>query len=119
MIRNRGYGTAYQMKIDSGQPSIGASQAWFHLKLAWFPSVDNKKGLPVIFSITGSQVGILPVTPSLSVNLGDIAPNATQVVRWIMECNLSGYFRNLSVTYTHVTGLGSLDISSNLLTVAF
>jgi hypothetical protein len=54
MIRNVGYGTAYNMKITSGQPNI----------------VDNQKGLAVIFTIIGSQVGTRAITPSLTVDLG-------------------------------------------------
>ncbi|HEY5973463.1 MAG TPA: hypothetical protein VIU41_01855, partial [Geobacteraceae bacterium] len=68
IVKNVGAGSAHNFQITSGQPQI----------------VDNQKGLLINFKIIGTQVGSQPVTPSLSANLGDIAPGAAKEVSWEM-----------------------------------
>ncbi|MFM6279824.1 MAG: hypothetical protein ACKPE2_16410, partial [Dolichospermum sp.] len=56
LIRNEGKGDAKNLRITSGQPKI----------------VENEKGLLIDFQIIGSEVNGQGVTPSLTVNFGDI-----------------------------------------------
>ena len=71
-VHNAGYGTAMNMRITSGQPEI----------------IENDKGLLVTFKIIGTQVGSERVTPSLSVEFGDIGPTETMVARWLLLSSL-------------------------------
>ena len=78
-VHNAGYGTAMNMRITSGQPEI----------------IENEKGLLVTFKIIGTQVGSERVTPSLSVEFGDIGPTETRVARWLLLSSLQGEFTNI------------------------
>jgi hypothetical protein len=44
--------------------------------------IDNDKGLLISFQIIGAQVGLESVSPSLVVNLGNVEPQHTTVVRY-------------------------------------
>ena len=87
---NHGSGVAKNLKIDSAQPKI----------------VENDQGLLIGFVITGSEVNGHPVTPSLLVDFGDIAPNQASVARWVMTCSLSGKFVEFQADYSHSDELG-------------
>lgn len=91
-VRNAGYGTANQLRIESGQPKI----------------VENQLGLLIGFKITGSEVQGDPATDSLLVDFGDIAAGAAKVARWIMEVTLSGRFIEFTAEFTHADELGGL-----------
>jgi len=58
LIQNAGGGTAHSLTITSAQPTL-----------------TNPKGLDILFSIIGTQVDNQPAAPSLTADLGDIAPN--------------------------------------------
>lgn len=58
-IKNNGGSTARNVKIDSAQPRI----------------VENAQGLPINFTITGSEVNGSKETNSLLASLGDIRPD--------------------------------------------
>jgi hypothetical protein len=91
LVSNLGYGTAQNMTIASAQPKI----------------VDNEKGLLVAFKIIGSQVNANPVSPSLTVNLGDIAPQSTTAARWLMTSSIQGKFIEYKASFEHKDGLGN------------
>jgi len=89
-VKNSGYGVARKLKIDSAQPKI----------------VENEQGLLIGFAIEGSEVNGQPVTDSLLVDFGDIAPNSAGLARWIMTCTLSGKFVAFTADFSHSDELG-------------
>ena len=95
ILSNRGKGVANNVRITSSQPQI----------------VDNVKGLLIDFKIVGAQVNTDPVSPSLSVDLGDIGPGQTSVAQWMMTSSLQGRFINYNATFEHVDGLGDPRLS--------
>ncbi len=95
MVRNTGNGIADDFRIIASQPSI----------------VDNEKGLLIAFEIIDSQVNADPVSPSLTLDLGDINPGATTVAKWDMISSLQGTFENYSASYSHVDALGNPMLS--------
>ena len=94
-VKNSGYGTAYNLHITSAQPEI----------------IENEKGLLVTFRIIGANVGRESISPSLTVNFDDIAPNTTKVARWYMVSSLQGEFKNYSATFENVNPLGDPKLS--------
>ncbi|MFH1980587.1 MAG: putative Ig domain-containing protein [Pseudomonadota bacterium] len=89
-VKNTGFGAAKNLAIDSGQPRI----------------VENEQGLLVGFVITGSEVNGAIAPNRLNVALGDIAPGAAGMARWIMTCSLSGTFESFSAGFSHADALG-------------
>ena len=94
-IHNAGYGVAMNLHITSGQPEI----------------IDNDKGLLVTFKIIGTRLGNESVTPSLSVDFGDIPAMTTKVARWFMISSLQGEFMNYSATFEYMNPLGDPRLS--------
>jgi hypothetical protein len=84
LASNVGYGTAQNFSITSAQPQI----------------ISNDKGLEINFSIIGTQVGTQPVDPSLTVNLGDLAPGQTESADFMLTATLQGEFTGFDGTYT-------------------
>ncbi|MEQ9410014.1 MAG: CARDB domain-containing protein [Fuerstiella sp.] len=95
LVTNVGHGAARELSITSSQPEI----------------IENEKGLLIDFKIIGSQVGNEEVTPSLTVNLGDIDPAASQVAAWQLTSTLQGKFKDFTATFEHVSGLGDPRLS--------
>lgn len=95
IVRNQGKGTAYNMRITSSQPQI----------------VENEKGLIINFQIISSQVNNQQISPSLSVNLGNIEPSNTAVARWFMTSTLAGTFSEYSARFEHMDELGDPRLS--------
>ncbi|MDY6974073.1 MAG: hypothetical protein SV775_17430 [Thermodesulfobacteriota bacterium] len=89
-VKNNGYGTARELKIDSAQPKI----------------VENELGLLIGFVIEGSHVNDEPASESLLADFGSIEPNASKVARWIMTCTLSGTFVEFDAEFSHSDELG-------------
>ena len=89
-IKNNGFGTANNIKLESGQPQI----------------VENEQGLAVGFSIIGAFINDQPATNSLAVSFGDIESNQSSIARFIMESTLSGEFTEFSASATHADTLG-------------
>jgi hypothetical protein len=89
-VKNTGAGTAGSVKIDSAQPKI----------------VENEQGLLIGFEIIGSSVNDQPATPSLLVELGDIAAGKSSTGRWNMTTTLSGQFVEFSAGFKHADELG-------------
>ena len=95
LMTNRGKGEARNVRITSSQPEI----------------VDNEKGLLIDFKIIGTQVNTSMVSPSLSVNLGDLQPGKSAVARWMMTSTLQGRFVEYKATFEHIDGLGDPRLS--------
>ncbi len=95
LVENRGYGSARNMRITSAQPQI----------------VENEKGLLIDFKIIATEVAGLNITPSLTVNLGDIGPGASTVGRWLMTSTLQGLFTDYKASFEHVDGLNNPRLS--------
>jgi hypothetical protein len=95
LIKNEGKGEAKNLKITSGQPKI----------------IDNEKGLLIDFQIIGSQVNGTGVSPSLTVNFGNIAAGKTAVADWLLKSSLQGKFTDYKATFEHVNSLGKSELS--------
>ncbi len=95
LVRNQGKGEAKNLQITSAQPKI----------------IDNEKGLLINFEIIGSEVNGNGVTPSLSVNFGNIAPGGTAVADWLLKSSLQGKFIDYEASFRHVNGLGNAELS--------
>jgi hypothetical protein len=89
-ILNDGYGLANNLKIDSAQPKI----------------VDNKQGLLVDFRILGASVNDGPVSPSLTVNFGNLGSKKVATASWNMISTLSGNFLEFKTSFSHASELG-------------
>ncbi len=95
ILKNTGKGTAYNVNITSSQPEI----------------IENEKGLLINFEIIGTQVNTEQVTPSLTVDLGDIGPAQTSVAQWIMTTSLAGKFIEYEAKFEHMDDLGDTSLS--------
>lgn len=89
-VKNNGFATAKNLKIDSAQPKI----------------VENNQGLLINFKITSSYVNDAPVQNTLLIDFGDIAPNTSKMGRWLMETTLAGKFVDFTAKFTHANELG-------------
>ncbi|MCP4405445.1 MAG: hypothetical protein GY801_50105 [bacterium] len=89
-VGNQGFGTGWELKIDSAQPRI----------------VENTQGLLIDFQILGSTVNGQPVSPSLLADFGNLAPQAAGVARWVMSCSLSGELSEFTAAFSHADSLG-------------
>jgi hypothetical protein len=94
-VTNVGKGGAGDLTITSAQPQI----------------IENEKGLLIDFKIVSSQVGALASTPSLTVDLGNIAPAATVTAQWNLVSSLQGKFKDFSASFEHVDDNGDLSTS--------
>jgi uncharacterized membrane protein len=90
IVSNVGHGTANSLTITSAQPRI----------------IDNEKGLLIDFQIVGSQVGGQSSSPSLTVDLGDIAQGQSQLATWSLTSSLLGQFIEYSASFEHSDALG-------------
>ena len=89
-VKNNGFATAKNLKIDSAQPKI----------------VENNQGLLINFTLTGSYVDDAPVQNTLLIGFGDIAANTAKMGRWNMESTLAGKFTEFTARFTHADELG-------------
>ncbi|MFI5458474.1 MAG: SdrD B-like domain-containing protein [Isosphaerales bacterium] len=90
LVTNVGGGTANNLSITTAQPQI----------------VQNAKGLLDTFQIIGTQVGNQSVTPSLTVDFGNIAPGQTADASFLLLSSLEGLFENFTATFSHSDALG-------------
>ncbi|MFM7076357.1 MAG: hypothetical protein ACKO3G_09865, partial [Planctomycetaceae bacterium] len=95
LVTNAGRGAANDFVITSAQPRI----------------VENEKGLLIDYAIIGTQVGTNPVTPSLTVDFGDIGAGETVVGQWLMESSLQGKFVDFMASFAHSDDLGGASTS--------
>ncbi len=91
LVQNTGHGVARQFRVASAQPKI----------------VENEKGLLIDFKILASEVAGQNLTPSLTVQFGDIAPGETGLARWLFSSTLQGLFTDYSAKFEN------LDIGGN------
>ena len=89
-VKNTGYATAKNLKIDSAQPKI----------------IENKQGLLINFRLTGSYLDDAPAQNTLLINFGEIAPATSKMGRWTMETTLAGKFTEFSAKFSHSDELG-------------
>jgi hypothetical protein len=89
-VKNTGFATARNLKIDSAQPKI----------------VENNQGLLINFKLAGSYLNDAPVQNTLLLNFGDIAANASKMGRWLMETTLAGKFTEFTAKFSHADELG-------------
>ncbi|MDB5815467.1 MAG: fliK [Rhodocyclales bacterium] len=89
-VKNNGFATAKNLKIDSAQPKI----------------VENNQGLLIGFKLDGSYVNDAPADNTLLINFGDVAANTSKMGRWIMETTLAGKFTEFTASFTHADELG-------------
>lgn len=89
-VKNTGYSTAKNLKIDSAQPKI----------------VENNQGLLINFLITGSYLNDASIQNSLLINFGDVAANTSKMGRWVMESTLAGKFTEFTARFSHSDELG-------------
>ncbi|PWU11941.1 MAG: hypothetical protein C5B50_22285 [Verrucomicrobia bacterium] len=95
MVKNSGYGKAFNFTIASGQPKI----------------VDNEKGLLINFTLIGTEVGSNGITPSLTANLGEIDPGQDAVAVWKMLSTLQGHFVEYDATFQQMDNFGNPQTS--------
>ncbi|NCR09221.1 MAG: hypothetical protein GPI95_13180 [Microcystis aeruginosa LG13-11] len=95
LVKNQGKGTAKNLHISSAQPKI----------------IDNEKGLLIDFNIIGTQIGNQSITPSLSVNFGNIEAGKTAVADWLFKSDLQGKFTDYKATFEHINDLGKPELS--------
>jgi hypothetical protein len=89
-VKNNGYATAKNLKIDSAQPKI----------------VENNQGLLINFTLTGSYVNDAPTQNTLLINFGDIAASTSKMGRWLLETSLAGKFTEFTARFSHADELG-------------
>ncbi|RLC24498.1 MAG: hypothetical protein DRH93_04420 [Deltaproteobacteria bacterium] len=95
LMVNQGRGTAHKVQITSSQPEI----------------IENEKGLLIDFTIIGTQVNTDQISPSLTVDLGDIEPGQTALAQWLMTCSLQGTFIEYTASFEHVDDFGDPRLS--------
>ncbi len=89
-VKNAGFATAKNLKIDSAQPKI----------------IENNQGLLINFKLTGSYLNDAPVQNTLLINFGEIASGTSKMGRWIMETSLAGKFTEFTARFSHADELG-------------
>ena len=94
-VLNVGKGTAGDLTITAAQPKI----------------IENEKGLLIDFKILSSQIGATAGSPSLTVDLGTIAPGETKTAQWNMISSLQGKFKDFSATFEHKDDNGDMRTS--------
>ena len=94
-MRNDGYGTAKAVKVETMKPTI----------------VENRSGLLISFNLLAAQIGGLPVSPKLDLELGDIAPGTTKEALWWMSSSLMADFIEYEATFSHLDDLGERNLS--------
>jgi hypothetical protein len=95
LVKNQGKGVAKNLKITSGQPKI----------------IENEKGLLIDFQIIGSEVNGQGVSPSLTVDFGNIDAGGTAVADWLLKSTLQGKFIDYKATFEHINSLGKAELS--------
>lgn len=92
LIENLGFGDARNLRVTSNQPEI----------------VENEDGLLVSFELISTRVGSELISPSLTVNFGDLAPMDTAVAEFLLLSSLQGQFlADYSVGTEHQDDFGN------------
>ncbi|MBL9118728.1 MAG: hypothetical protein JNL80_02295 [Phycisphaerae bacterium] len=93
--KNDGGGTASDVTVVSAQPEI----------------VENEEGALIDFLLIGSQVNETPISPSLTVAMGDILPGEVAVAQWLMISSLQGEFTGYSATIQSTNGFSDPEFA--------
>ncbi len=93
-VQNAGAGTARNVRITSSQPQI----------------IENVQGA-IDFRIIGAQVGIQPVSPSLTVDFGDIGPGQVGTARFLLTSSLQGRFEDFSASFESLNGFNTRNLT--------
>jgi hypothetical protein len=96
-VQNRGDGVANNLQVIGYQPQI----------------IENEQGLAISFVILSTEVNDTGVEPSLTANIGKLAPGETAIVRWQLISTLQGIF-NVDPTATTITHESSIDGTNRL-----
>ena len=95
MISNTGRGVARNVQIESSQPKI----------------VENEKGLLVDFQILEAYVDGKISPLSLTVPIGNIAPESRRIINWKMLSTLQGLFVDYEASFSHSDNSGNKRLS--------
>ena len=93
--KNNGGGTAGSVTIESAQPVI----------------TSNETGALIDFQLIGAQVNDTPISPSLTVNMGDVLPGEVGVAQWLMISSIQGEFTGYSATVRSTNGFNDPEFS--------
>ncbi|CAE7298914.1 MEGF10, partial [Symbiodinium microadriaticum] len=94
-IANTGFGTARSMRLSSAQPEI----------------VDNERDLLITFEIVETRVNGVLSERTLTADIGDLLPNNTTVIEWLLTASLKGEFTSLTTTFENRNPLGDPELS--------
>ena len=95
LLENRGHGLARNVRITSGEPRI----------------VENLSGLLINFDLLASQLEMESITPSFTVNFGELAPGTNKIAQWFLRSTLQGFFDHFEASVQHNDALGNLKLS--------
>lgn len=90
LVQNVGRGLAKDFKITSAEPRI----------------IENEKGLLIDFDIIATEVAGQAMSPSLTVNFGNLGPGDIGIGRWLLTATLQGLFVDYSARFEHEDSLG-------------
>ncbi len=90
MVTNHGCGLAGDVRVVASQPRI----------------VEDGRDQPIDFKIVGTRIGRDVIAPVLNACLGDIQPETTRVVHWLMQSSLSGRFEDYRASLMYGDALG-------------
>ncbi|CAE7752416.1 megf10 [Symbiodinium sp. CCMP2592] len=94
-IANTGFGTARSMRLSSAQPEI----------------VDNERDLLITFEIVETRVNGELSERTLTAEIGDLLPDNTTVIEWLLTASLKGEFTSLTTTFENRNPLGDPELS--------
>jgi PKD repeat protein len=92
---NVGYGTAKNLKLDSGQPVI----------------YENKAGLLITFELIASGLVNGSQSNSMLIDFGNLAPGESKEAYWVMKTSLDGNFTEFYGSFSHSNALGGAETS--------
>lgn len=96
LVKNIGYGDAYDFTITSAQPQI----------------VENQNDLFIAFKLIGSEEGTnQSISPSFTLDFGLLGPQSTADGLWYMTSTLEGQFISFAANYHHVDDFGNTNTS--------
>ncbi|HEY1787893.1 MAG TPA: immunoglobulin domain-containing protein [Verrucomicrobiae bacterium] len=96
IVKNNGYGSANDFSITSAQPKI----------------VANSNDLLITFSLIGSQIGTNEsVSPSFTLDFGDIGPKSSGDGLWYLTSSLDGQFVAFDASFRHVDDFDNTNTS--------
>lgn len=94
-MTNEGAGAAQNVRLTTSQPRI----------------IENDRGLLISFALIATQVGAQPISPSMTINLGNIDPGRTGNAYFFMTSTLEGQFTEYEASFQHINGLGNPRLS--------